>query len=54
MIAVARHGASISLTREAAERTERGRGGGTSTPAPSEQIVSVKRDLGERLRPARR
>jgi serine/threonine-protein kinase len=31
------------LTREAAERTERGRGGGTSTPAPSEQIVSVKR-----------
>jgi len=42
MIAVA--GTVIYLvTREAAERAERGRGGGTSTPAPSEQIVSVKR-----------
>jgi tRNA A-37 threonylcarbamoyl transferase component Bud32 len=42
MIAVA--GTVIYLvTREAAGRAERGRGGGTSTPAPSEQIVSVKR-----------
>ena len=42
MVAVA--GSVICLvTREAAERAERGRGGGTSTPAPSEQIVSVKR-----------
>jgi serine/threonine-protein kinase len=42
MVAVA--GAAIYvLTRGVAERTQRGRSGGTSTPAPGEQIVSVKR-----------
>jgi len=42
MVAVA--GAVVYLLAdEAAERTQRGTGPGTSTPAPGEQIVSVKR-----------